>query len=328
MKTQYPDFEIIVVDNASRDQSVQFLKDNFSQIRLVGLGDNKGFAEGSNIGAKLATGEVLAFLNNDIEVSDDWLAAAITKLISDNAIAAIQCKIMRYDERDKIDCIGLSVDRYNIFRNIGFAEIDKGQYDNLEEIGACTGGAMIIWKPIFDEIGHFDDLYFMYFEDIDLSWRLKLRGYKICPAISSVVYHVGSGSSNTRSPENWNPSPFFAFLHSRNNIYCWLKNSSSKKIAFYWPTFFFANISIGLLLIPFVGFKVGTAYLRGLLWPLKHYRHILNQREKTNYLIKKQKDNILFVVGIVKESSHLSSIVKGAPSRVKHILSRNKRKRY
>ena len=120
--------------------------------------------------------------------------AAITKLISDNAIAAIQCKIMRYDERDKIDCIGLSVDRYNIFRNIGFAEIDKGQYDNLEEIGACTGGAMIIWKPIFDEIGHFDDLYFMYFEDIDLSWRLKLRGYKICPAISSVVYHVGSGS--------------------------------------------------------------------------------------------------------------------------------------
>jgi GT2 family glycosyltransferase len=323
VKTQYPDFEIIIVDNASKDESIQFLTENFPEIKLVKCSDNKGIAEGNNIGAAQSTGEVLAFLNNDMEVSSDWLTKAISKLTSDENIAAVQCKIMRYDNRKEIDCIGLSVDRYNFFRVIGHGEIDNGQYNNLNEIGASHGGAMAVWKHIFCEVGCFDSLFFMYYEDVDLSWRIRLAGYKICPAISSTVYHVGSATSNIRSSDNrWNPSPFFSFLSSRNNIYCWLKNSRLKNITIYWPIFLFGNLAIGLLLVPVVSLKVGISYFKGLIWPLRHFRYIMSQRKKIQCLIKKQKDNILFVNGIVKESSNLSNIVKGAPSKLKRMATK------
>jgi GT2 family glycosyltransferase len=323
VKTQYPDYEIIVVDNASKDESIQFLTENFPHIQLVKLSENKGIAEGNNVGAAHSTGEVLAFLNNDVEVSYDWLTKAISKLLSDDNIAAVQCKILRYYNRKEIDCIGLSVDRYNFFRTIGYSEIDEGQYDNLEEIGASHGGAMVVRKRIFYEVGRFDALFFMYYEDVDLSWRIRLAGYKICPAISSVVYHIGSATSNISSNDRWNPSPFFAFLGSRNNIYCWLKNSRLKTITVYWPIFLFGNLAIGSLLIPVISLRAGISYFRGLFWPLNHIRYILGQRKKVQYLRKNQKDNILFVGGIVKESSNFSNIVKGAPSRLKQIVTKS-----
>jgi GT2 family glycosyltransferase len=319
VKTQYPDFEIIVVDNASKDESVQFLTENFPHIQLVKLSENKGNAEGTNIGAAHSTGEVLAFLNNDVEVSYDWLTQAISKLTSDDNIAAVQCKIMRYYNRKEIDCVGMSVDRYNFFLAIGEGEIDNGQYDDLDEIGVFHGAATVVWKRIFYQVGCFDDLFFMYHEEVDLCWRIRLSGYKICIAKSSVVYHVGSATSNTRASDNrWNPSPFFAFLNSRNLIYCWLKNSRLKNIIIYWPVFIFVNVVLGLTLIPLVSPRSGIAYIRGLFWPLKHLRHISNERKKMREMIKSQKDNILFVAGIINESSHLSNIVKRAPLRFIH----------
>jgi GT2 family glycosyltransferase len=321
-ETQYPDFEIIVVDNASTDESVQYLKENFPNIQIVMLRENKGFAEGANLGAAHSTGSVLAFLNNDMEVSHDWLAEAILKLTSDPRIAALQCKILMYDKKNKIDLVGLSVDRYNFFNAIGYAEVDEGQYDDLMEIGACSGGAMIIWKHIFLEMGCFDPLYFMYYEDVDLSWRIKLAGYKICPAPSSIVYHVGTGTSNMRSADKFRPSPFFAFLNSRNSFYCWLKNSSSKTIIIYWPVFIVGNLLIALFLLASVSPKVGFTYFKGLLWPAKHFRYILSQRRKVRPMSKRRKDNILFVDNVVKESSNLSNMVKRAPSALKRIVTK------
>ena len=199
LRTNYPNFEIIVVDNASRDQSVAFLKNEFKQIRVIELADNTGFAEGTNKGAEVANGEILAFLNNDIEVTSNWLSQAVTKLISSDNAGAVQCKMMRYYDRKRIEAIGMIVDRYGILRNIGYDEYDTGQYDNLREIGAASGGAMILWRRVFCEVGLFDPLYFMYYEDIDLSWRIRLAGYMILPCASSLVYHIGSGTSKKSS---------------------------------------------------------------------------------------------------------------------------------
>jgi GT2 family glycosyltransferase len=319
-ETQYPDFEIIVVDNASEDGSVQYLKENFPDIRIVSLDENKGFAGGINVGVNHSGGEVLAFVNNDMEVSRDWLINAVLKLTSDVSVAALQCKILRYNRRNEIDLIGLSVDRYNFFNAIGNGEDDLGQYDDLQEIGASSGGAMIIWKHIFDEVGGFDDLYFMYHEDIDLSWRLRLAGYKICPAISSVVYHVGSASSNVRPADKFSPSPFFAFLNSRNIAYCWLKNSSLKTIIIYWPIFLFGNLLITFFLLASVSPKVGFAYFRGILWPIRHIQYIMGKRKEMESMIKTRNDNILFVEGIVKESSNFLSMLKKAPFVMKRVI--------
>ena len=324
LETQYPDFEIILVDNASKDESVQYLKDNFKQVRLITLSRNKGLSEGQNIGVSHSICEVLAFINNDMEVRPNWLLNAIQKLTSNPTIGAVQSKILRYYKRDEIDSVGTSVDRYCFFHNIGCGEPDKGQYDNLEEIGSCNGGAMVIWKHIFNEVGCFDSLFNIYHEDIDLSWRVRLAGYRICPAISSVVYHVGSATSNVRRLEGWSPSPFFSYINSRNIAYCWLKNSSSKRIIFDWPVFLLGNLLIAIFLTANVSPRSGFAYFSGLLWPVKNFRHILNQRKKLEPIIKNRKENILFVNGVIKESSNFSNMIKRAPCALKGIIAKYK----
>jgi GT2 family glycosyltransferase len=295
INTVYPDFEIIIVDNASTDQSVQYLKEKSGNIKVVELTENRGFAAGANRGAKEATGKIFAFVNNDMEVRPDWLINAVNELLSDETAAAVQCKILTYSNRQKIDSIGLSVDRFNIAFMIGRHEIDRGQYDSLKEIGACSGGAMVIWKHIFDEVGSFDPEYFMYYEDVDLSWRIRLKGLRIFPAQSSVVYHVGSATSKI---SNKSLTPFFAFHTTKNYIYCWLKNSSAKVIFIYGPVV----ISLTLAKISFELLSgrasVALAQTRGIFWNIVHLRLIARERIKVRKLRKIDSENILLATEI------------------------------
>src|SRR5690349_18461974 len=123
--TQYPNFEIIVIDNASKDESVKYLKDNFKQVKIVELKKNKGFAEGANVGTRVASGRILAFLNNDMEARPDWLTNAVLILKLDKSTAAVQCKIMQHMNKNRIDAVGLSVDRYGVVNMIGHDEEDS-----------------------------------------------------------------------------------------------------------------------------------------------------------------------------------------------------------
>ncbi|MGH9983950.1 MAG: glycosyltransferase family 2 protein [Nitrososphaeraceae archaeon] len=302
LRTNYPNFEIIVVDNASSDQSVQFLRNEFRQIRIIELTENKGFAEGTNIGAKKATGKILAFLNNDIEVSNNWLFKAVTKLLSCDDAGAVQCKMMQYNDRNRIEAIGILVDRFAILRNIGYDEYDTGQYDNVSEIGAASGGAMILWKHIFCEVGQFDPLYFMYYEDIDLSWRIRLAGYRILPCVSSLVYHIGSGTSKRSSQS------FITFHWTKNYLSCWLKNSSLKAIFLHWPVIVFYILGQSLFAAINGQPRVALSHFRATSWSFRHLRYIVRERKKVRSFKRKQGavDNILFITGIVKDSSNLS----------------------
>lgn len=310
IRTNYPSLEIIVVDNASRDQSVQFLKNEFKQIRIIESTRNTGFAEGTNMGAKEATGEILAFLNNDIEITNNWLLEAVMKLLSSHDAAAVQCKMLQYKDRKKIEAIGILVDRYAILRDIGYDEYDKGQYDNIKEIGAASGGAMILWKHIFCEVGHFDPLYFMYYEDIDLSWRIRLAGYKILPCPSSLVYHIGSGTSKKSSRS------LITFHWTKNHLCCWLKNSSLKAIALHWPGVVFCILGEASFAVVNRQPRVALSHFRAIFWSLRHIRHILRERKKVHALQKKQCDidNVLFINGIVKGSNNLSYLMGRALS--------------
>jgi GT2 family glycosyltransferase len=312
LRTRYPNFEVIVVDNASSDGSIAFLKGYSDSIKVTELEDNKGFAEGTNIGARAASGEILAFLNNDMEVREDWLEIAVSKLKSDRTIGAVQSKIMRYENRNLIDTIGLSIDKFGIPNMIGRDELDNGQYDSLKEIGASSGGAMLIWKHIFFGIGCFDPLFFMYYEDVDLCWRLRLSGYRILPVASSVIYHVGSASSETISS-------FMAFQKVRNHLYCWLKNSTSKAIAKY--VYIVLVLLLGLSMFSLLKGhpRIAFSQLRGIISCIGRINTILKSRrgikEMTGY--HQNDSNVLFVEGIVKGSCNLSFGIRMYRSRFK-----------
>lgn len=321
MQTSYSHFEVIVVDNGSHDGSVQYLQDNFKQVKTICLSENKGYAHGINVGAREAAGNILAFLNNDIEVTPQWLSEAVTKLRSADDIGAVQCKSMFYDAKDIIDCVGLSIDRFNVANIIGRNEKDNGQYDNLPEIGAFSGGAMLIRKELFKQIGGFDETYFMYFEDVDLSWRLRLSGNKIVPASNSLVYHVGSASSGIVSPTRvWNPSPFFAFEMTKNYLYCWFKNSKPKTVICYFPIICCVVISMCLLAIIRRKPKIFAAHIMAAIWIIRNAKTIYKKGTEIQKLKNGKSDDLLFVKQISKGSTNLMTGLRKMSSMIRNAL--------
>lgn len=320
-QTSYSPFEVIVVDNNSHDGSVQYLRDNFKQVKIISLSENKGYARGVNVGAREAAGSILAFLNNDIEVTPQWLTEAVTKLGSGADIGAVQCKSMFYDTKDIIDCVGLSIDRFNVAHIIGRNERDNGQYNNLPEIGAFSGGAMLIRKELFHQLGGFDETYFMYFEDVDLSWRLRLSGYKIVPVPNSLVYHVGSASSGIVTPAKvWDPSPFFAFEMTKNYLYCWFKNSKPKTVICYFPVICCVIISMCFLAIVRRKPKIFAGHIKAVIWIIRNAKTIYKKGTEIQKLKNGQSDDILFVKQITKDSTNLLMGIRKMSSMIRNAL--------
>ena len=319
--TSYPHFEVIVVDNASSDGSVEYLQDKFSQVKIIKLTENRGYAHGTNVGVKEANGEVLAFLNNDIEVTPEWLSEAVSKLYSQDDIGAVQCKSIFHGTKDLIDSVGLSIDRCNVALIIGRNEKDTGQYDTLSEIGAFSGGSMLIRRKLFKQIGGFDETYFMYFEDVDLSWRLKMSGYKIVPAPTSLVYHVGSASSKIVTRDKvWDPSPFFAFEMTKNYLYCWFKNSKPKTVICYLPVICCVVISMCLLALIRGKPKIFAAHIKAVTWIIGNAKTIYKKGTEIQKLKKGQSDDLLFVKQVSRGSTNLTNGIRKMLSMMRNAI--------
>lgn len=224
--------EIYVIDNASTDDSIQFLNSNFPQVKIVHNQNNSGFAAGYNQGLKSIEADIYCLLNSDVEVTENWISP-ITKLFSENQdIAAIQPKILDYNHKDKfefagagggmIDNLGYPYCRGRIFENI---EFDNGQYNDETEIFWASGCSLFIRSNDFWKMNGFDDRFFAHQEEIDLCWRLKNAGRKIYYTGRSTVYHVGGGTLKKENPEK-------TYLNFRNNLSMMLKNLPSSKVFF------------------------------------------------------------------------------------------------
>lgn len=224
--------EIYVIDNASTDDSIQFLKSNFPSAKIIQNKSNSGFAAGYNEGLKSIEADIYCLLNSDIEVTENWISP-ITKLFFENQdIAAIQPKILDYNHKDKfefagaggglIDNLGYPYCRGRVFENI---EFDNGQYDDETEIFWASGCSLFIRSEDFWKMNGFDERFFAHQEEIDLCWRLKNEGRKIYYCGKSTVYHVGGGTLKKDNPEK-------TYLNFRNNLSMMLKNLPSSKVFF------------------------------------------------------------------------------------------------
>lgn len=201
LATDYSNYEVIVADNGSKDDSVSFIKNNFPKIRLIELEKNYGFAKGYNLALKKIEADYYALINSDIEAQKDWLKPIISLLEQDELNAACQPKLLSYNDRNLfeyaggaggwLDSFGYPFARGRIF---DVCENDKGQYDATERVFWVTGAAMVIKSKIFHEVKGFDDYFFAHQEEIDMCWRMQLAGYKLFACPSSVVYHVGGGT--------------------------------------------------------------------------------------------------------------------------------------
>ena len=180
--------ELIVVDNDSGDGSSERIRAAVPQAVVVDSGSNTGFAGGCNLGVAHATGEYIAFLNNDARPHPRWVAAAVETLAGDPTIGAIASKVLDWDGK-LIDYVDGSLTWYGMGYKREVGRVDSAEFDTPRDVLFGTGAAMVMSASVFREVGGFDERFFMFYEDVDLGWRLNLLGWRVRYEPRSIAYH-------------------------------------------------------------------------------------------------------------------------------------------
>lgn len=181
--------EVILVDDASTDDSVAYVRERYPQVKIVELARNSGLTTGCNAGARAADGDLLVMLNNDTEPEPGWLAALVDVAEAHPHAGAVASKMLLYDRRDTLHNAGDVMGADGIPRNRGVWEVDRGQYDARTEVFGGCGGGVAYRRDAWEAAGGFDERLFMYLEDVDLAWRLQLLGWQARFAPAARLYH-------------------------------------------------------------------------------------------------------------------------------------------
>lgn len=291
LKTEYPRFEILLVDNASTDGSIEEIEDLYrgcSNLKIIKNDIPLFCAGGFNTGIKHARGDYIVFLNNDVEFDTAWLKELVD-VFRDNEIGAAQPKIMNYYHREIIDHAGGEVDLFGFGFGRGHNKQDRGQFDNNDEIFYASDIAMIIKSALLEKAGIFDDKFLFYCEDLDLSWRIRLLGYKIkfCP--SSIVFHKFSKTVGTLSKREE-----LSFHVRKNRITMLLKNYSLFNIVIFLPITLLMHLLIYLKNI-FIdkNLSLANTTIAAIKWNFINIRYIIAQRKIVQKKIRRVKDNAI-----------------------------------
>lgn len=216
--------DLWVIDNASTDDSVAFIKSDYPSIKIVENEANGGFAKGYNDGLKHIEADIYVLLNSDVEVTKNWLNPILDLMKADPSIAACQPKVKAFHNKNIFEHAGAAggfMDKhgYTFCRGRIFnqTEDDRGQYNDSREIFWATGACMFIRSEDYHRQAGLDEDFFAHMEEIDLCWRLKNEGRKIWYCSESTVYHVGGGTLTYASPKK-------TFLNFRNNLFTIAKN--------------------------------------------------------------------------------------------------------
>ena len=215
---------IYIADNASSDESVDFVNNNYPSVKIIQNSSNEGYAKGYNDALKKLDEKYYILINSDIEVTDNWINPIINLMEQDTSIAACQPKILDYTNRDNFEYAGASggyIDNlgYPYCRGRIFSDLEKdvNQYDDIKEVFWASGACLFIRAESFKDINGFDNDFFAHQEEIDLCWRLKNNGFKVMVNPKSTVFHVGGGTLKSASP-------FKTYLNFRNNLFMLFKN--------------------------------------------------------------------------------------------------------
>lgn len=231
--TEYPNLEILVADNASTDDSVEWIETHFPEVRIVRHPENWLFCKGNNEAVVHTSGDYIVFLNNDVAVSPTWLQPLVELMERTPDLGAVQPKILNHARPDEFEYAGAGggfLDRYGypfargrLFTSL---EKDEGQYNEPENIFWAGGAALMVRKTTLDDVGLFDTLLEMHMEEIDFCWRLWKSGWKVMVEPASHVYHVGGGSLSASDPRK----TYYNFRNSFLLLYKHLPRKELRRI--------------------------------------------------------------------------------------------------
>ena len=218
--------EVILVDNASTDGSVQYVRENFPWVNILQLDKNYGFCKSNNDGVKIANGEYVVFLNNDTTVTKEWLSELVKGVLSEEQIASCASKMLYYDRRNVTNTAGgkITIIGGGIYK--GYGDKDGPEYSKPEYTGFGCGAGVLVNKELFQYVGGFDEDYFASCEENDLGWKLWLSGYKVLYVPTAVMYHKESGTFGSRSTFESTKVYFI----TRNRLYNIIKNLEVRNV--------------------------------------------------------------------------------------------------
>ena len=272
LNTDYPNYDIVVVDNASTDRSVDEIEASYSsdsRIRIIKNHRNVGHAEGCNIGATITEGQYIIFLDSDIEFeAENWLGELVKVMEKDVSIGAAQAKILLAQDKRCLDYVCVAVDALGTWA-ANYGSKEERLKENFE-ILAASSGCCIIRREVFDQAGGFDADYFIYDDDTDLSLRVRLLGYRILFVSSAVVIHRGGVLRGV--------SGQMLYHSSKNRLYTAIKNYELRNVwwRFFILTFFTFMVSVGFLAVK--KSNESKATIRGLLSSIKDFQKTWRKR--------------------------------------------------
>lgn len=264
-------FETIVVDSGSGDGSLDFVAENYPEVRTIALGENRGFAGAVNAGIEASATEFVALLNNDTEQDPGWLGALVSAAEGHPECGLFASKLVDFHDREVLDGAGDALRLSGLPYRLGHGERDRGQFDAPGHVfGACAAAALYR-KSLFDDIGLFDEDFVSYCEDGDLSFRAQLAGYRCFYAPEAVVYHMGSASTGGKRSET------ATRLGTRNSLSLLVKDLPLSAVMHILP--FFAFGQLARLVTAAATGSLG-AHLEGLAGTWRHLPLMLEKRAR------------------------------------------------
>lgn len=319
LSNDYPEFEVIFVDNASSDGSLEYVRNTFGsdkRLLFVENSNSVGPAVGRNNGIAVAKGKYIAFLDNDTEVDALWLIELVNVLEQDASIGAAQSKLLKSDQKDVFDYAGDYLTPFGFLSERARGAKDTGQFDYVADIFSAKSAACVMRKDLLDRVGGFDEDFYMYLEETDLCWRVWLAGYRVVFIPNSKVYHA-YGTKKKATKEHY-PEYTVRYYGCRNYISTLLKNLGTINLIKILPLHVFSMAVLSVMFILKGRIKDFLWILKAIFFNVLNIASLLRKRSFIQSNIRKAKDScIMQKIMVTKPLSYYSgkavSYIYGRP---------------
>jgi len=292
-------YEVIVVDNASTDDTLSYVQQNFPSVKTLQIGVNHGFANGYYEALKQIKAKYYILLSADFEVTEGWFPPLHAAMERDPQLAACQPKIRYWKDREYFEYAGAGggfMDKFGYLfcrgRIFFDLEKDKGQYEDNIEVFWASGGCFVVRADVYHKLGGLDKDFYAHMEEVDLCWRIKNAGYKIGYIASSVVYHVGGSVISYGSPQK-------LYYNFRNNLILLIKNEKGRKLLWLFPYRLLLDGAAGARLLFTGEFKQTYTIIKAHFHFYRHIGKWLRHRRENKRLITKRNESGIYKRSIV-----------------------------